>query len=100
MEDQRTYYAPGAYNIYCQRCQAKRKSFEVKKEWTGLMVCADKCWEPKHVSLTPIVRFDNMNVPFANSHKDPSATSQPHPPYDPTGGQGPSGINGNTEPTE
>ena len=43
-----SYYAPGAWNVICQRCGFERKSFQVRKEWTGLIVCSDGCWEPRH----------------------------------------------------
>lgn len=44
----KTTYVPGAWNVICDRCGLEKKSFELKKEWTGLMVCATTCWEPRH----------------------------------------------------
>lgn len=82
------YYHKGSYNIYCQRCQHKRKHFEMKLEWTGLLVCADKCWEPKHPSLTPPVIREDISVPRANGSKDLSATSQPIAPFKPVNDDG------------
>lgn len=41
------YYAPGAYNAICDRCGHKFKSFQLIRDWQGLMVCA-KDWEPRH----------------------------------------------------
>jgi len=48
----RTRYVKGQWNACCDRCGIKYKSGQMKKEWTGLMVChgpgtAD-CWEPRH----------------------------------------------------
>jgi len=37
----------GDYNAECDRCRFKYKASELKKEWTGLMVCVH-CWEPRH----------------------------------------------------
>lgn len=34
-------------NAICDRCGFKFKHFELKKEWTGLMVCKP-CWEPRN----------------------------------------------------
>lgn len=41
------YFLSGSYNVICDRCGFKYKAGELKKEWTGLMVC-HKCWEPRH----------------------------------------------------
>lgn len=32
----------------CDRCGFKKRVSETAKEWTGLVVCTDKCWEPRH----------------------------------------------------
>jgi hypothetical protein len=42
-----THYVPGEWNAICDRCGFEFKASELKKEWTGLMVCA-KDWEPRH----------------------------------------------------
>lgn len=36
-----------SYNVICDRCGFQYKNYELKKEWTGLMVC-NPCWEPRH----------------------------------------------------
>lgn len=41
------YYSHGSHNFICDRCGFKRKSFDKRKEWTGLMVCPE-CWDPRH----------------------------------------------------
>ncbi len=33
-------------NAICDRCGFRYKFYNLKKEWTGLMVC-DGCWEPQ-----------------------------------------------------
>lgn len=32
----------------CDRCGFCRNSDQLRKEWTGLMVCRATCWEPRH----------------------------------------------------
>ncbi len=36
------------WRVICDRCATKRWSGDLRKEWTGLMVCADTCWEPRN----------------------------------------------------
>ena len=42
------HYEFGGFYRLCQRCGFRRRNYETKKEWTGLIVCEDTCWEPKH----------------------------------------------------
>jgi hypothetical protein len=41
-------YIPGDFWRICDRCGFKYRASETKREWTGLIVCAEKCWEPRH----------------------------------------------------
>ena len=45
-------YRPGSYNVICQRCGFKYKIEQVRKEWTGLLVChgprTNDCWEQRN----------------------------------------------------
>lgn len=41
------YQAENERNATCDRCGFVYKHYELKKEWTNLMVC-EKCWEPRH----------------------------------------------------
>jgi len=41
------YLEIGTWNALCDRCQRKYKANQLRKEWTGWMVC-DHCWEPRH----------------------------------------------------
>lgn len=34
------YFSHGAWNMICDICGRKYKSFELRKQWDGLMVCA------------------------------------------------------------
>lgn len=39
---------PGyGHKFVCHRCGFQFPSTEIKKEWTGLLVC-NTCWEPRH----------------------------------------------------
>jgi hypothetical protein len=46
------YFLAGAWNAECDRCGFKYKSPQLRKEWTGLMVCfgpgTNHCWEPRN----------------------------------------------------
>jgi hypothetical protein len=35
------------------RCGWKRRLNELKREYSGLRVCADTCWDPKPAELKP-----------------------------------------------
>lgn len=40
------------YNVICDRCGFKYKNWQLRKEYSGFMVCfgagTNKCWEPRH----------------------------------------------------
>jgi hypothetical protein len=63
----RNYLELGKWNAICDRCGFKRKNDQLRKEWTGLMVCADTCWESKHPQLMLRVPEDNPSVPWART---------------------------------
>jgi hypothetical protein len=60
----RNYYESGKWNAICDRCGLKHKNTELRKEWTGLMVCSP-CWEPKHPQLMLRVPREAGNTPWA-----------------------------------
>lgn len=45
-------FAKGQWNAICDRCGRKFKSGQLRKEWSGVMVCSgpgtSNCWEPRH----------------------------------------------------
>lgn len=45
-------YEPGKWKAECDRCGFDYKNDQLRKEWTGLMVChgpgTNQCWEPRH----------------------------------------------------
>lgn len=55
------YMKLGDWNALCDRCQRKYKASELRKEWTGWMVC-DSCWEPRHPQEFLKGRPDKQNV--------------------------------------
>ena len=54
----------GEWIIICDVCGFKKTNDQVRKEWTGLMVCADTCWEPRHPQEFVRPRPDKQAVPF------------------------------------
>lgn len=66
------YYVKGAFNVICDRCGFKKKSSEVRREWDGLMVCTDTCWEMDHPQKYLRVREGEIAPPFVRS--DPAPT--------------------------
>lgn len=59
----KTYLLRGSWNVICDRCGEKFKADELKREWTGLMVC-EGCWEPRHPQDFLRSVPDKMSVPF------------------------------------
>ena len=59
------YWAPGQYNIQCQRTGFKIKSGNTKKEWTGQSV-RSQSWESRHPQ--DLIRSipDRQDVPDPN----------------------------------
>lgn len=42
------YQKWGSWNCICDICGLKRKSDDVRKNWQGLYVCADTCYEVRN----------------------------------------------------
>ena len=63
-----SYIVSGAYGI-CDRCGfQKRLKTELRKEWTGLMVCG-ACYDPRPEEMTP-PRVKAEGVPLPNARPD------------------------------
>lgn len=62
-----SYIVGGAYGI-CDRCGFQKRLRELRKEWTGLMVCTP-CYDPRPPELTPPV-VKPEGVPMPNSRPD------------------------------
>lgn len=48
--------------VICQRCGFKRHANELRREWTGLRVCAE-CWDPRHPQMDVRGVPDRQGVP-------------------------------------
>lgn len=59
----KNYYVSGEYNATCDRCSAKRKSHEMRTEWTGLFVCKD-CFENRQPQDFVRAKQDKISVPI------------------------------------
>jgi hypothetical protein len=57
------YYKKGDFNRICDRCGVKVKASETRREWTGLIVCKDGCWEPRHPQEFVRGKRDRQRVP-------------------------------------
>ena len=60
------YWNLNKYNVICQRCGVKYKNDEVEREWTGLIVCKEKCFELRHPQDFVRAIPDDTRVPFAS----------------------------------
>lgn len=61
---------PGNWKFSCYRCGFWFPSSEIKKEWTGSLVCGE-CYEPKHPQLMIKVRAETAVPDFVNKDGDP-----------------------------
>lgn len=57
------YYVAGSWNAVCDRCGFEFKSHELRREWTGLMVCKG-CWETRHPQTLIKVPRERVAVPW------------------------------------
>jgi len=65
-------YYPGRHLVICDRCGFRRYDDEVDMEWTGLLVCKDTCWEPRHPQLDIKSKSDKQYV--KNARPEPTDT--------------------------
>jgi hypothetical protein len=65
----RNYLVLGKWNVVCDRCGFKFKNDQLKKEWTGLMVC-HTCWEPRHPQTLIKVPEECIGVPWSRPEPD------------------------------
>jgi hypothetical protein len=60
------YLKLGSWNCICQRCGVKRKAEDISKEWTGLLVCTDRCLDFRHPQDFVRVKPDDQQVPYTS----------------------------------
>lgn len=65
----RNYLVLGSWNVICDRCGFKFKSYMLQREWTGLMVCKD-CWEARHPQTLIKVPREDIAPPWARPEPD------------------------------
>ena len=59
-------YEIGKWLCICQRCGAKKVSDQVTKEWTGLLVCTDRCLDQRHPQDFVRSLPDDQLVPYVS----------------------------------
>lgn len=64
-------YKAGDHLSTCGRCGFTRYGSQMKKEWTGLVVCPE-CWDPRHPQDFVRAKADKQSV------KDPRPAPEPH----------------------
>jgi hypothetical protein len=70
-----TYRPGGAWGI-CDRCGLKYRHAELRKEWSGLMVCrAD--YDPRPADLTPRI-WTPEGLPVRDARPDPGDVLGPN----------------------
>lgn len=61
---------PGNWKVTCHRCGFWFPSSEIKREWTGLLVC-EKCWEPRHPQTLIKLKQETQVPPFVSKDNNP-----------------------------
>ena len=56
----------GKWLVLCQRCGAKKVSDQVTKEWTGLLVCTERCLDQRHPQDFVRSVPDDQSVPYSS----------------------------------
>lgn len=59
------------WKAICDRCGFERWNGQLRKEWTGLMVCKDTCWEPRHPQDFVKGKPDRQNPPWVRPEPEP-----------------------------
>lgn len=66
------HYISGGHWMCCDRCSAKRRNWDMAKEWTNLIVCKDTCLDPRPPQLDPPnVYPEGLPVPDARPEPPP-----------------------------
>lgn len=61
-------YEPGGGYGLCQRCGVRFRHYELRKEWSGLVVCNED-WDPLPDTMTPPVVFVE-GLPYPDASPD------------------------------
>lgn len=77
-------YEAGQHKAQCDRCGFWRKSGALRREWTGLMVCSDTCWEARNVQENVRGIADKQAPPWVRPPSDgPDVTVETGTPVTP-----------------
>lgn len=63
------YISPGQER--CMRCGFVKGRSQMRKEWTGLLVCEATCWEPRHPQMSLRGVPDRQNLPWTRPEPEP-----------------------------
>lgn len=58
------HYRAGDWKIVCDQCGFVRYASQVSKQWNGLIVCSDTCFEERHPQEFVRGRIDRQVPPF------------------------------------
>lgn len=63
----------GAWKVECERCGFEYLNTQLKKEWTGQMVChgvgTNHCWEPRHPQENMRGKTDRQSPPWTRPQR-------------------------------
>ena len=69
-------YSPGAAKAICDRCGFEFRLRDLRKEWTGLMVCSAD-YDPRPREMTP-PRVKPEGTPLPNARPDNQIDNTPN----------------------
>lgn len=58
------------WRAICDRCGFKKWNYELRREWQGLRVCKDTCWEPRHPQDLVRGKPDKQTPPWVRPEGD------------------------------
>ena len=56
-------YRPGGFYRMCARCGFKKRNWDTVKDWDGLFVCRDTCFDGEHPQDHVKAKADRIRVP-------------------------------------
>jgi len=67
----RDHFVIGTWNCTCDRCGQKRKAYELRREWDGIMTCK-RCWEPRQPQDFVRGVADDQSAPWTRPDPEPT----------------------------
>ena len=62
--DRGSHYRPGDWLVQCDQCGFRRYASQVSKQWNGLIVCSDTCFDERHPQEFVRGLLDHQVPPF------------------------------------